>query len=141
MNNRLKYFVLLAVLPLLTIGLTIDYVIEIDAMKSVGKKNPDRTGVGSYGSATKNIVCGDRLCSEYEDGRAGYESGAAPITTPSEEPIVEEVPPIEEPLTIIEETIMQSPPGDFALSLARANVPATILLHHVQLIQAILHPH
>jgi len=136
MNNRLKYFVLLAVLPLLTIGLTIDYVIEIDAMKSVGKKNPDRTGVGSFGSKTSSIVCGDRLCSEYEDGRAGYESGADPITTPSEEPIVEEVPPIEEevppieePSTIIKETIMQSPPGDFVLSLARANVPATIPLH------------
>ena len=96
MNNYLKYFVLLAVLPLLTIGLTIDYVIEIDAMKSVGKKNPDRTGVGSYGSATKNKVCGDRLCSEYEGGRAGYESGLPPITTPSEEPIVEQVPPIED---------------------------------------------
>ena len=107
MNNYLKYFVLLAVLPLLTIGLTIDYVIEIDAMRSVGKKNPDRTGVGSYGSATKNIVCGDRLCSEYEDGRAGYESGADPITTTLEKPIVEEVPPIEEPPIIIEETIIQ----------------------------------
>jgi len=136
MNNRLKYFVLLAVIPLLTIGLTIDYVIEIDAMKSVGSKNPDRTGVGSFGSKTSSVVCGDRLCSEYEDGRAGYESGADPITTPSEEPIVEEVPtieeevpPIDESSTIIEETIMQPSPGDFALSLARANVPATIPLH------------
>ena len=129
MNNRLKYFVLLTVLPLLTIGLTIDYVKEIDAMKSVGKKNPDRTGVGSYGSATKNIVCGDRLCSEYEDGRAGYESGADPITTTLEKPIVEEVPPIEEPPIIIEEPIMQSPPADFVQRLARTNVPATIPLH------------
>jgi len=129
MNNYLKYFVLLAVLPLLTIGLTIDYVIEIDAMKSIGEKNPDRTGVGSYGSKTSSVVCGDRLCSEYEDGRAGYESGADPITTTSEKPIVEEVPTIEEPPTIIEETIMQSSLGDFVLSLARANVPVTIPLH------------
>ena len=63
-------------------------MIEIDAMKSVGNKNPDRGGVGSYGSATKYKVCGDRLCSEYPGGRAGYESGADPITTPSEKPIV-----------------------------------------------------
>ncbi len=129
MNNYLKYFVLLAVLPLLTIGLTIDYMIEIDAMKSVGNKNPDRSGVGSYGSATKNKVCGDRLCSEYPGGRAGYESGADLITTTSEKPIVEEVPPIEEPPIIIEEPIMQSPPADFVQRLARTNVPATIPLH------------
>ena len=129
MNNRLKYFVLLAIIPLLTIGLTIHSVTEIDAMKSVGSKSPDRAGVGSYGSATKNIVCGDRLCSEYEDGRAGYESGADPITTTLEKPIVEEVPPIEEPPIIIEEPIMQSPPADFVQRLARTNVPATIPLH------------
>jgi len=131
MNNRLKYFALLAVLPLFTMALTADYVIEeADAVKSKG------TGTSQYGSATKFQVCGDRLCSEYEGGRAGYESGADPITTPLEKPIEEEVPPIEEevppieePPIIIEETIIQLPPADFVQRLARTNVPATIPLH------------
>ena len=56
--NSLKYLGLLAVLPLLTVALTIDYTSEADATKSKG------VGAKQYGSATKNKVCGDRLCSE-----------------------------------------------------------------------------
>jgi len=131
MNNYLKYFVLLTVLSLFTIGLTIDYVTEeVDAMKSKGKKQP-------YGYETKNTVCGDRLCSEYPDGRTGYENGLPPITTPPVESPIEESPIEESPIeeSPIEEspiekiTFKPSITPNSVLSLALANVPATIPLH------------
>jgi len=60
LNKTLKYLGLLAVLPLFTIALTTNYVIEeADAIKSKG------TGTSQYGSATKFIVCGGVLCSDY----------------------------------------------------------------------------
>ena len=46
MNKSLKYFGILAILPLLTIALTIDYSSEADGAKAVGPK-----GAKSYGSA------------------------------------------------------------------------------------------
>ena len=59
MNKNLKFLGLLAILPLLTVALTTDYISEADAAtKSAG------TGAKKYGSATAGIVCGDRLCSE-----------------------------------------------------------------------------
>ncbi|MFB5631485.1 MAG: hypothetical protein ACE5RN_07840, partial [Nitrosopumilaceae archaeon] len=59
MNSNLKYLGLLAILPLLTVALTTDYISEADAAtKSAG------TPAKQYGSATKGKVCGDRLCSE-----------------------------------------------------------------------------
>ena len=46
------------------IASSIDLVQFAEGTKSKGKYTPGRIGVKSYGPATKNIVCGDRLCSE-----------------------------------------------------------------------------
>jgi len=69
MNSTLKYLGLLAILPLFTMTLTTDYVIEeVDATKSKGSDAPGRVGTQSFGSANKGVICGDRLCSEYPGG-------------------------------------------------------------------------
>jgi len=57
MNSTLKIIAVLAILPLFTVALTQNYT-DADAEKSKG------TASKIYGSATKGIVCGDRLCSE-----------------------------------------------------------------------------
>jgi len=46
------------------IASSIDLVQFAEGIKSKGKYTPGRIGVKSYGPANKNIVCGDRLCSE-----------------------------------------------------------------------------
>ena len=45
-------------IPLFTASLTVDYFQDVEALKSKGTYLP------KYGSATKEIVCGDKLCSE-----------------------------------------------------------------------------
>ena len=67
MNKTFKYVGLLAILPLLTVALTTDYLTDANAIKSKG------TSASSYGSANENIVCGDRLCSEYPGGRMAFD--------------------------------------------------------------------
>jgi hypothetical protein len=109
MNKNLKYLGILAILPLLTVALTTNYIGEADALtKSAG------TGSKQYGSATASKVCGDRLCSE-TGGKTVLPS------TPTEEPA-----PTEEP--VAESTIEEVAPGS-VLRLSRANVPATIPMH------------
>jgi len=75
MNQKIKYIGLLAILPLLTIPLTIDYAVADTAQ---AKGHPGGNVV-SFGEKTKNIVCGDRLCSEYPGGRAAYDAGTEPV--------------------------------------------------------------
>ena len=88
MNTKLKYLGLLAILPLLTLALTIDYTIEADAAtKSKGTK---LLQVGS----TNSPVCGDKLCSE---GTMEEETAEEPVTEPPvTEESVTELPIIEE---------------------------------------------
>ncbi|MCH8324700.1 MAG: hypothetical protein IH813_06335, partial [Thaumarchaeota archaeon] len=132
MNKTLKYLGLLAVLPLFTMALTTDYVIEeADAIKSKG------TASSQYGSATKFIVCGGVLCSEYPGGYEQFqkdqEQGVKAPTEPVEpEPVEEET--IEEPMKeTIEEPMKETMEEEIApgsvLRLSRANVPAVIPLH------------
>ena len=132
MNKTLKYLGLLAVLPLFTMALTTDYVIEeADAIKSKG------TASSQYGSATKFIVCGGVLCSEYPGGYEQFqkdqEQGVKAPTEPVEpEPVEEET--IEEPMKEImeepmKETIEEEIAPGSVLRLSRANVPAVIPLH------------
>ncbi|KKL69038.1 hypothetical protein LCGC14_2118950, partial [marine sediment metagenome] len=132
MNKTLKYLGLLAVLPLFTMALTTDYVIdEADAIKSKG------TGTSQYGSATKFVVCGGVLCSDYPGGYEQYikdkEQGVkAPAEPVEPEPVEEET--MEEPMKETMEEPMEEAmeekvaPGS-VLRLSRANVPATIPLH------------
>ena len=59
----------LAIATIIFTGLIgISLVSDSFAMKAQGKS------VWKYGSATSHIVCGDRLCSEIPDGKAGYTS-------------------------------------------------------------------
>ncbi len=139
MNTKLRYLGLLVILPLFTMVLTTNYMMEVDALKSRGSDAPGRVGAGSYGSVNNNIVCGDRLCSEYPGGRAAYDAGKAPTEEEKEEPVeiaVEETMKITEEPT--EEKMMEEPMEEkmidesmlgSVLRLARANVPATIPLH------------
>ncbi len=66
---------------LFTAGLASEYFTDANAMKSKG------TSISQYGSSTN--VCGDKLCSEYEGGKAGYEAKKAAATKAIEEEISE----------------------------------------------------
>ena len=66
---------------LFTAGLASEYFTDANAMKSKG------TAISQYGSSTN--VCGDKLCSEYEGGKAGYEAKKAAATKAIEEEISE----------------------------------------------------
>ena len=123
MNANLKYLGFLAVLPLLTVALTTDYISEADAATK-------GSGVSAkqYGSATKNKVCGDRLCSE-TGGKIVLPSVSDEQETTDEqkeEKQMEEMP-MEE--SMMEEEKMEAMDPGSVLRLSRANVPATIPMH------------
>ena len=139
MNTKLKYFAILAILPLFTIGLatSMNYA---EALKSQG------TPSQQYGSATARIVCGGQLCSEYPGGYdqwvkdQGQSSKIGSTSTPpapkTEEPAMkekmEEKPAMkekmEEKMMMEEKKEHKAYPGSL-LKLSRANVPAEIPLH------------
>ncbi len=112
MNTKLQYMGFLAILPLLTIALPTDYISEANALKSQGDATPGRVAPNSFGSATSNLVCGDRLCSE----------PLAP-TTISAETLPEQPTETEEDTDISEDDLGS------VLKLSRANVPTDIPLH------------
>ncbi len=125
MNKNLKYLGLLAILPLLTVALTTDYISEADAItKSAG------TGAKQYGSATAGKVCGDRLCSE-TGGKTVLPS--EPVETEETEEAMEET--MEETMDdtmedkMMEDESMETMDPGSVLRLSRANVPATIPMH------------
>ena len=126
MNAKLKYLGLLAVLPLLTVALTTDYSSEADALTKA-------SGVGAkqYGSATKNKVCGDRLCSE-TGGKismpAKSEESEDTDEKIKEEHMEETMDESMDDSMMEEETMDVMDPGS-VLRLSRANVPATIPMH------------
>jgi len=138
MNKTLKYFGLLAILPLLTVALTIDYSTEAEGTKAVGPK-----GAKSYGSATASKVCGDRLCSEIEPTAQASSSTRVTPSTPipkapveemeeaMEEETMKEKPMEEEAMddAMMEEKTMEEIAPGSVLKLTRASVPATIPLH------------
>ncbi|MCZ6582742.1 MAG: hypothetical protein O6761_06190, partial [Thaumarchaeota archaeon] len=122
MDKKLRYLGLLAILPLFTFAITSNYIIDADALKSKG------VGTKQFGSATKRIVCGDRLCSEPIS-----QPEPAPVTTVPEEPEEEEPMMVEEEMEeekpmMVEEEMEEVAPGS-VLRLSRANVPAIIPMH------------
>jgi len=138
MNKTLKYLGLLAVLPLFTLALTTDYVIEeADAIKSKG------TGTSQYGSATKFLVCGGVLCSDYPGGYEQFlkdkgqgskvstsaERKTAPVAPAPVAPAPVAPTPAPEPEMKVEETMEEKADPGSVLRLSRANVPATIPMH------------
>ena len=60
MKQTLQFIGLLALLPLAMVALAPDLIEDASAQKSEG--NPNQ----KYGSETKDIVCGDQLCSTPE---------------------------------------------------------------------------
>ncbi len=130
MNPKLKYLSLLVILPLFTLAIATKYVVDADALKSKGRS------ASSYGSATKNIVCGDRLCSEVDDKTVvptvpKVEEEAVVEEAVVEEAVVEEAV-IEEAVVeeaMVEEATIEEKDLNSHFKLSRANVPATIPLH------------
>ena len=75
MNQKIKYIGLLAILSLAMVALSPDFIGEADAKKAEG--SPGQQSPKSYGSATDDIVCGDRLCSTPEGSEDPVNVGSA----------------------------------------------------------------
>jgi hypothetical protein len=133
MNKTLKYLGLLAVLPLFTLAITTGYVVEeADAIKSKG------TGTSQYGSATKFLVCGGVLCSDYpggyeqflkDKGQSAKVGSSAPAAPAPVAPAPVAPAPTPEPEATMEESMEEKADPGSVLRLSRANVPATIPMH------------
>ncbi len=122
MNKSLRYIALFAILPLFTAGLTTDYFSDANALKSKG------TSSSQYGSSTG--VCGLQLCSEIPGGKAAWmeQQKSTPVA-----PVAKEKPKMEKEAMMEKETMMEEvTEADLGsvLRLSRANVPATIPMHH-----------
>jgi len=109
MNTKLRQIGFIAILPLLMIAISPNYIIDADALRSQGDNNSGRLGINSYGSANNNIVCGERLCSEIP----------APTTIYAETL----------PKSTTEEKTETSDDLGSVLKLSRVNVPTEIPLH------------
>ena len=65
MNQKMKYIGLFAILPLVMVALAPELVNDAFAQPAQG--SPGQLSPKSYGSATADIVCGDKLCSSGEN--------------------------------------------------------------------------
>ena len=126
MNKSLRYIALLAILPLFTAGVTTDYFSDAEALKSKG------TSSSQYGSSTG--ICGLQLCSEIPGGKDAWNARTVVVTpvAPVEETEMKEIM-MEKDDSMMDETheeeMTEADLGS-VLRLSRANVPATIPLHH-----------
>ena len=122
MNKSLRYIAILAILPLFTAGLGTNYFQDAEALKGQG------VGSSKYGSSTN--VCGIQLCSEYPGGKTAWIAEREGST--AEAPVIEETDHTsQQDMTSdsSEDKITDEDLGS-VLRLSRANVPATIPLHH-----------
>lgn len=125
MNKSLRYIALLAILPLFTAGLTTDYFIDAEAIKSHGTATP------KFGSSTN--ICGVQLCSEIPGGKSAWEAESQNVTSVA--PV--KTPQIDKAMMEDDHSMMESTHDDemteantgSVLRLSRTNVPATIPLH------------
>ncbi len=140
MDGKIRYLASFTVLSLLSILLATGFVGELEGLKSVGR------GASDYGSNTKGIVCGDRLCSEtggkilmpwqeksketvQQDCLSSSDEATCQDTedTQIEEETINDIPQeMEEMKNSLEANVTTN--GDVLL-LAKANVPVTIPLH------------
>ena len=140
MDGKIRHLASFAVLSLLSILLATGFVGESEGQKSVGR------GANDYGSATKGIVCGDRLCSEtggkilmpweeksketvQQDCLSSSDEATCQDTEDTqieEETINDITQEMEEMKNSLEANVTTN--GDVLL-LAKANVPVTIPLH------------
>ncbi len=135
MNKTTKYLTLIAILPILAVALSSEPITDVFALKAKG------VSTSQYGSATKSMVCGDRLCSEYPGGRAGYEEKLATrqLTPPIQESEIQQKMEKKTEMKMKDEMEMtmkkevdmtkETKAHGSMLKLSRANVPATIPLH------------
>ncbi len=65
MNQTIKNLGLLAILPLALVALAPELIADAYALQKA-EGSPGYMAPKSYGSATADIVCGDRLCSTPE---------------------------------------------------------------------------
>ena len=122
MNKSLRYIAILAILPLFTAGLGANYFQDAEALKGQG------VGSSKYGSSTN--VCGIQLCSEYPGGKAAWIAERVGSTV--EAAVIEETDDTSQhdmDSDSSEDKITDEDLGS-VLRLSRANVPATIPLHH-----------
>ncbi len=75
MNQKMKYIWLFAILHLAIIALAPELVDDAFAEKAEG--SPGNQSPKSYGSATNDVVCGDRLCSTPEGSPDPVNEGKA----------------------------------------------------------------
>ncbi len=76
MNQITKYIGLLAILPLAIVALAPDLIGDAYALQKA-EGSPGTVSPKSYGSATADIVCGDRLCSTPEGSKDPVNVGRA----------------------------------------------------------------
>jgi hypothetical protein len=127
MNTTLKIIAFLAILPLLTVGLTQSY--NMDAFADKAQGTPSK----SYGSKNAGIVCGDRLCSEIPVTQPVQEKTKQKQTADKQmmEKKMAEKEMMEKKMDdkqMMEKTIVSADAGS-VLKLSRANVPAKIPMH------------
>jgi hypothetical protein len=126
MNTTLKIIAFLAILPLLTVGLTQSYNMDVFADKAQG------TPSKSYGSKNAGIVCGDRLCSEIPVTQPVQEKTKQKQTADKQmmEKKMAEKEMMEKKMDDKQmmKTIVSADAGS-VLKLSRANVPAKIPMH------------
>ncbi len=113
MNKYLKFTTLMAVMPLLAVGVISAYTTDVHATKSEG------TGLPRYGSDTG--VCGIQLCSEIPGGKAAWMANLTGMIHNMQDESDEDMQKDDS------STEMDS---NAVLRLSRTNVPATIPLHH-----------
>lgn len=116
MNNTLKYLGLLVILPLFTVALTTNIVVDVEGTKSRGGEAAGRISPKSYGSNTAGLICGDVLCSEYPGGRDAFQQSMKSPTTFTQKEQKQDTDKTEKDAGSV-------------LKLSRANVPATIPMH------------
>ena len=130
MNKSLKYLALLALAPLLTAGLSSNYIIDADAAKSQGSNAPGRLGGDSYGSRNSGIVCGDVLCKDYPGGKAAWDEDQGKLrTTVTPQTTTTETPKPSMTTEDSETSALTEKDLGSVLRLSRANVPAEIPMH------------
>ncbi len=78
MRHIFSVTLMAAILATMTIVTSVDMISDAEALKSQG------TSTGKYGSATKGIVCGDRLCSEVKQTEMSDDKDTESIATNTE---------------------------------------------------------
>ncbi len=72
MKQTTKYIGMLAIMAIFALATVSGRIGEADAAKAEG--SPGQVSSNSYGSATADIVCGDKLCASWENSDPANQS-------------------------------------------------------------------